>query len=57
MEYLISSPADLTCCTEEEGEDWHDAHVADRRVKCERQNSEGDPSVLYGGLQRDGDDL
>ena len=47
----------LTCCTEEEGEDWHDAHIADRRLECECEDSEGDPSVLYGCLQRDGDDL
>lgn len=47
-------PVTLTCCTEEEGEDWDDAHIADRRVKCQCQHSEGDPSVLYGSLQRDG---
>ena len=47
----------LTCCTEEKGEDWHDAHITDRRVEGECEDSEGDPSVLDGSLQGDGDDL
>ena len=44
---------DLTCCTEEEGQDWHEAHVAHRRLKGECEHSEGDPCVLDGSLQRD----
>ena len=47
----------VTCGTEEEGDDWYDGHVAEGGHKGERDDGEGDAPVLYGGLQRYGNNL
>ena len=51
----MSSP--LTCWAEEEGDDGHVGHVADRGLECEVENHEGNAPILNRGLQGNGDNL
>ena len=43
----------VTCRTEEEAQYRHDPHVTVGRGEGQVQHYEGNPTILYGSLQRD----
>jgi hypothetical protein len=47
----------LTCRDKDKAKDGEEAHVAVGGGECEAEHYEGDAAILYGCLQRDGDDL
>ena len=54
--FFLNLPV-LTCRAKEEGDDGQVGHVADRRLKGEVQDHEGNAPILYCGLQGNGDNL